>query len=35
MMLDNTCFPHDVAYGNSKDLTRRTTSNEIFGDKAR
>ena len=32
--LDKTCFQHEMAYGDFKDLTRRTTSGKIFRDKA-
>ena len=32
--LDKTCFQHDMAYGDFKDLTRRTTSDEILRGKA-
>ena len=32
--LDKTCFQHDMAYGDFKDLKRRTTSDKILGDKA-
>ena len=32
--LDKTCFQHDMAYGKSKDLTKRTQSNKILRDKA-
>ena len=32
--LDKTCFQHDFAYGDIKDLTRRTASNEILCDEA-
>ena len=28
--LDKACFPHDMAYGNFKDLTRRTASEKIL-----
>ena len=27
------CFQHDMAYGNFKDLARRTASNKILRDK--
>ena len=30
--LDKTCFQHDMAYGDFKDLTRRTGSDKILGD---
>ena len=32
--LGNVCFQHDMAYGDFKDLTRRTASDKIFCDKA-
>ena len=32
--LDKACFPHDMAYGDLKDLTRRTASDKILRDKA-
>ena len=32
--LDNACFPHDMAYGDFKDLARRTVSDKILHDKA-
>ena len=32
--LDKTCFQHDMAYGDFKDLTRRTGSDKILRDKA-
>ena len=32
--LDKTCFQDDMAYGDFKDLTRRTTSDKILRDKA-
>ena len=32
--LDQACFEHDMAYGNFKDLTRRTASDQILRDKA-
>ena len=32
--LDKACFQHDMAYGDFKDLTRRTASDKIFTDKA-
>ena len=31
---DKAYFQHDVAYGDFKDLTRRTASNKILHDKA-
>ena len=32
--LDKACFQHDVAYGKSKDLTKRTQSDKVLRDKA-
>ena len=32
--LDKACFQHDMAYGDFKDLTRRTASDKILSDKA-
>ena len=32
--LDRTCFQHDMAYGKSKDLTKRTQSDKVLKDKA-
>ena len=32
--LDKTCFQHDMAYGKSKDLTKRTHSDKVLRDKA-
>ena len=32
--LDKTCFQHDKAYGDFKDLTRRTAFYKILRDKA-
>ena len=32
--LVDTCFQHDVAYGKYKDLTKRTQSDKVFGEKA-
>ena len=32
--LDKACFQHDVAYGDFKNLTRRTASDKILRDKA-
>ena len=32
--LDKVCFQHDMAYGNFKDLTRRTASDKVLRDKA-
>ena len=31
---DKACFQHDMAYGDIKDLTRRTTSDKTLRDKA-
>ena len=30
----NVCFQHDMAYGDFKDLARRTTSGKVLRDKA-
>ena len=32
--LDKACFQHDMAYGNFKDLARRTASDKVSRDKA-
>ena len=32
--LDKACFQHDMAYGDFKDIKRRTTSDKILRDKA-
>ena len=32
--LDKACFQHDMAYGDSKDLKRRTQSDKVLKDKA-
>ena len=32
--LDKACFQHDMAYGDFKELTRRTVSHEILHNKA-
>ena len=32
--LNKTCFQHDVAYGKSKNLTKRTQSDKVLKDKA-
>ena len=32
--LDKACFQDDMAYGNFKDLTRRTASDKVLKDKA-
>ena len=31
--LDKACFQHDMAYGDFKDLTRRTQSDKVLKDK--
>ena len=31
--LDKVCFQHDMAYGKSKDLAKRTQSNKVLRDK--
>ena len=31
--LDKACFQHDIAYGDFKDLARRTTSDKVLRDK--
>ena len=31
---DKACFQHDMAYGKSKDLTKRTQSDKVLRDKA-
>ena len=31
--LDKACFQHDMAYGDFKDLTRRTASDKMLGDR--
>ena len=31
---DKACFQHDMAYGDFKDLPRRTTSDKVLRDKA-
>ena len=33
-VLDKACFQHDIAYGKSKDLTKRTQSDKVFRAKA-
>ena len=33
-MFSKACFQHDMAYGDFKDLTRRTASDKILRDKA-
>ena len=32
--LDKACFQHDMAYGKSKDLAKRTQSDKVLTDKA-
>ena len=32
--LDKACFQHDMAYGKSKDLVKRTESDKVSRDKA-
>ena len=32
--LDKVCFQHDMAYGDFKDLKRRTASDKVLRDKA-
>ena len=32
--LDKACFQHDLAYGDFKDLTKRTASDKILRDEA-
>ena len=32
--LDKACFQHDMAYGKSKELARRTESDKVLNDKA-
>ena len=32
--LDKACFQHDMVYGKSKDLTKRTQSDKVLRDKA-
>ena len=32
--LDKACFQHDMTYGKSKDLAKRTKSDRVFRDKA-
>ena len=32
--LDKACFQHDMAYGKSKDLVKRTQSNKVLRNKA-
>ena len=33
-VLDKVCFEHDMAYGKSKDLSKRTQSEKVLRDKA-
>ena len=33
-MLDKICFQHDIAYGDFKDLARRTASDKFLRDEA-
>ena len=32
--LDKACFQHEMAYGDFKDLAKRTDSDNVLGDKA-
>ena len=32
--LDKACFPHDMAYGDFKDLAKRTASDKVLRDEA-
>ena len=32
--LDKACFQHDMAYGDFKDIARRTASDKVLRDKA-
>ena len=32
--LDKSCFQHEMAYGKSKDLVKRTQSDKVLQDKA-
>ena len=32
--LDKACFEHDMTYGNSKDLAKRTQSDKVLRDEA-
>ena len=32
--IDKACFQHDMAYGDLKDLARRTASDKVLRDKA-
>ena len=32
--LDKACFQHDMTYGKSKDLTKKTQSDKVLRDKA-
>ena len=31
--LNKACFQHDITYGKSKDLSKRTQSDKVFRDK--
>ena len=31
--LNKACFQHDITYGKSKDLSKRTESDKVFRDK--
>ena len=33
-VVDKACFQHDMAYGKSKDLAKRTQSDNVLRDKA-
>ena len=33
-VVDKACFQHDMAYGDFKDISRRTASDKVLGDKA-
>ena len=33
-ILDKACFQHDIAYGKTKDLVKRTQSDKVLKDKA-
>ena len=32
--MDKACFQHDMAYGDYKDLARRTAADKVLRDKA-
>ena len=32
--LDKACFQHDIAFGKTKDLAKRTQSDKVLKDKA-